>query len=512
MSLPIEIEGGDVIRLIAQFLKENNLNNTFLALQKETQISLNTVENVDNLVSDIKNGHWDSVLNNISTLKLPVNKLIDLYEQIIIELVEMKEIDVARTILNKTGPMGVVLRQENSERWHRIDQILTRSSFDPREIYLGGSKEKRREEIADALSREVTVVPPARLLTLLGQALKYQQLQGQLPTGSSYDLFRGKAPEQKEEDIYPRRQDKVITFGEKSHPECAVFSPDGQYLVTGSVDGFIEVWDFFTGKLKHLKYQDEDKFMMHDGPVLCLGFTKDGEHLVSGDQKGKIKVWQIKTGNCLRKFAQAHTQGVTCCKFSRDGFKILTGSYDHTVRVHGLKSGNTLKVFKGHSSYVNDAIWVANGSQIASCSSDGTIKIWDAKTTECVHTFSPGNSMDIAINSIRTMPRNQEQLLVCNRSNTVYIMNLQGGVLKSFKSGKKREDRGDFLCCTVSPKGEWIYGVAEDHEMYCFSMNTGQLEHVMKVSDREVIGTDHHPHSNLICTYADDGKLLLWKP
>lgn len=48
----------------------------------------------------------------------------------------MKEIDVARTILNKTGPMGVVLRQENSERWHRIEQILTRSSFDPREVCL----------------------------------------------------------------------------------------------------------------------------------------------------------------------------------------------------------------------------------------------------------------------------------------------------------------------------------------------------------------------------------------
>jgi WD40 repeat-containing protein SMU1 len=284
--MELDVDGADVVRVLLQFFVENGLHSSFAALQEESQVSLNAVESVAAFAQDIRNGRWDAVLQVAATLALPREKLLVLYEQLVVELVERRETDVARQVLRTAEPLAA-LQADAPEKYKQLELFIAKPYFDVREAYPdGSSRDGRRAALAQLLCGEVVEAPPSRLLALIGQAAKWQRLHGLLPQGGRLDLFRDAAPTRaREEEMRPTRLLRELSFGKRSHPDVAVFSPDGLWLVTGSSDGFIEVRQPESGRVsKQLAYQAEDALMMHDDAILAADFSADAELLATGCQ------------------------------------------------------------------------------------------------------------------------------------------------------------------------------------------------------------------------------------
>ncbi|KAJ1768065.1 hypothetical protein GGH17_003533 [Coemansia sp. RSA 788] len=511
----MNIESADVIRLIEQFLKEHNLHSTLEALQTETGISLNTVDNTVSFKDDIVKGNWDAVLASVEQAHVPQAKRIDLYEQIITELADLRDISPARALLRQTEPMEL-MRSAQPDRYLRLEQLLSRTSFDSaRSPQHTARNESRRLKIAEQLLAEVCTAPASRLLTLLGHSIKWQQLQGILSPNVPYDLFFGRAQMiAPAEDKAPCKLLTTIKFPKKQCPNSLAFSPDGAYLATGSADGFIELWNPTTGKIAdELKYQADGALMMMEDAVTALAFSDNGEMICSGAKDGKLKVWRSKTGSCAKRFPAAHSQGVTCLAFSRDHSQILSGGHDNVLRIHGLKSAKMLKELRGHSASVTSAIFSEDMANIISTSDDGSVRIWDTSTTNCIHTVVPDSDKHglsaPATHSALAIPGSPSEFVVCTKSPSIYILAMDGSVRKSITVDKK--SCNEFLTAAVTPHGKHILAVSDMSILHCIDITSGNVDIVSnKIPNNDVIGIACHPVLNIAAFFSNDRRVPIW--
>ena len=56
------------------------------------------------------------------------------------------------------------------------------------------------------------------------------------------------------------------------------------------------------------------------------------------------------------------------------------------------------------------------------------MRVWDAKSCDCLVTFRPPQASagaEASISSVHFNPQNLEQLVVCPRASTIYVMTMQ---------------------------------------------------------------------------------------
>lgn len=363
---------------------------------------------------------------------------------------------------------------------------------------------------------QVPDVPQNRLLALLQSALRWEEHKGAIPDGAVYDLFHGLLPAEaaaESTERLPKSCFSTVELPSGSQVECSGFSPNGAYFVVGTADGFLEVWDPVRGTLRNdLPYQTgEHDVMKVSSAITCLTFSSDSELVACGCISGEVAVWRLSTGKLVKSFPKYHEQGITHIAFSPDLQSILSCGFDNQIRVLGMKSGRVLKEFRGHLSYVNCALWLADATMILSGSHDGSVRLWDTQRVDCIGTFVPAEGNVLSPPPIRAiLPFKHDEkdslFLVVTQSQSLHLFSL---AQKAFI--KKITCKGvNFLSAQV--RNDHVFVLTEDGSVLSYRPEESSAAvSSVKVADVEPIGFTCHPSLSLMASFDISGKVKFWK-
>jgi WD40 repeat protein len=231
-------------------------------------------------------------------------------------------------------------------------------------------------------------------------------------------------------EIYSMNLEPITTIKSKNDEINSVdISSDGDYLVCGGDDGYIEIWSLSNYKLVH-------QMQSNSNNTFAVAFSSDGKKIASGGEEKVIDVWNATSGEQIARL-EGHQDKVTNISFIDFDRKVVSSANDKQTKIWDVtqkksiygyltpsneygtikkvksfddysisaltevdsaqgnsrqrngppvwkytikfkdNQGNTLQEFNQHRGIVTDISVATNRSYMASSSEDKTIRLWD---------------------------------------------------------------------------------------------------------------------------------------
>ena len=169
-------------------------------------------------------------------------------------------------------------------------------------------------------------------------------------------------------NLIEKRQAGVLE-GHWSKVTTVAITTDYKYIISGSSDRSIIVWNF-------INKRQEFPLQGHLEGVTSVAVTSDNKYIISGSEDKTIRIW-----NFLEKsqetVLQEHLDWVTSVSVTNDNKYIISGSKDKTLRIWNLFEKGQETVFQGHSKEVTIVAVTSDYKYVISGSRDETIRIWN---------------------------------------------------------------------------------------------------------------------------------------
>jgi WD40 repeat protein/transcriptional regulator with XRE-family HTH domain len=298
---------------------------------------------------------------------------------------------------------------------------------------------------------------------------------------------------------YAQRRLHLTWRAHHSTVAAIAFSPDEQWLVTGSWDGVIKTWDTANGALLWTSPAVD--------AVMGVAFSPDGRALASGGTEGQVRIWDAASGALLQTLTE-HTGPVFCVTWSPDGEFLVTAGHDARIRFWQTEGDDSprlkptpVQTLDGHSGPVRGLAFSPDGRTLASASWDGTVKFWEVARARLRESIP----VSARLMGLVWSPDGR-YLALGELDRGFWVWDVEQRKQRTTFYGTMAPVRA----LAFSPDSSTLDTAHEDDSMQVWEMATGQCIRKWQGFGRAVSDVAWSPDSAYIAGGGSDGLVAIW--
>ncbi len=284
-------------------------------------------------------------------------------------------------------------------------------------------------------------------------------------------------------------------------------SPDGNYLLTGSDDGLVLLWDAASGEVVQ-------RLDGHPASVLAVAFSPDGKWALSGSADDTAVLWNLRTGEMVQRLV-GHKGDVSGVAFTPDGQYAVTSedtaAAPSDLIVWDLTNGDIMRRFGSDEgsnqegildmALSSDGRTALVGQFSYAGTNEHTLALWDVSSGEPIHLFT---EMDQTIEGVAISPDGRFGLAAAEGDLLTY-WDLATGELVQRLQGHE----GAVIAVSFSADGKQAISAGLDQTIIWWDLITGTIIRRLHSGEGEIHSL-HFLGDTQAVTAATDGSLQIW--
>ncbi|KAE8154321.1 quinon protein alcohol dehydrogenase-like superfamily [Aspergillus avenaceus] len=235
------------------------------------------------------------------------------------------------------------------------------------------------------------------------------------------------------------------------------FSQDGKFIVSGSGDKSVKIWDTNTQDWSCIHT------LNHGGRVRSVAFSPDGNYIASGSSDGTVKIWDTNTPDweCVYALDSGANESASIAFTPNSEYVGSGGGYpDGEITIWKFKESTDPFFTLSPKGSVTSIAFSPEDGLMAAGFNEGNVEIWNFENSSDPHyTVNNGGSVEtVAFSSVG------EYVASAGWSPHVKIFKFKESTTPRFTLDHVDESGGVYLTTAFSSDGRYIASGLSDNE------------------------------------------------